>query len=271
MMKIEIVEGRNFSPSNSADINSAAIVNQAFVKEFGLIDPIGKKLPGKFDQEIVGVVRDFHFQSLHTKIRPLLLTMRPDSVFRRTENIGISHATEPRISVRLKSGDIGNSIQMLKEAWKKHVPNQDFEYKFLDESIAMQYQQEKRTSIIVQLASVLSIFIACMGLFGLATMTVARRTKEIGIRKVLGATVSNIVGLLSQDFIKLVILASLIAFPVAWYAMDSWLKDFEYRISVSWWIYLLAGVVALTIALLTVSFQAIKAAISNPIKNLRTE
>ena len=271
MMDIEVIEGRNFSFENTADKNTAALVNEAFVKEFGLKDPIGKKLPGKFDQYIIGVVKDFHFESLHTKIRPLLLTMTPDSVFRRTENIGISHPPQPRISVRFKTGNVTENIGLLKSTWKSLVPNQEFEYRFLDETIAAQYAQEERTSTIVKLASALSIFIACMGLFGLATLTVARRTKEIGIRKVLGATVANIVALISRDFVKLVIVASVIAFPVGWWAMNTWLEDFAYRVSVSWWVHLVAGIAALGIALLTVSFQAIRAGLSNPAKNLRTE
>ncbi|HKH61962.1 MAG TPA: ABC transporter permease [Flavitalea sp.] len=271
MMNIEVIEGRNFFPQNTADNNTAALVNEAFVKEFGLTSPVGKKLPGKFDQYIIGVVKDFHFESLHTKIRPLLLTVKPDSVFRRTENIGISHPPQPRVSVRFKAGVMAENIALLKNTWKKIAPSQEFEYRFLDETIAAQYLQEERTSTIIKLASALSIFIACMGLFGLATLTVVRRTKEIGIRKVLGATVTSIVGLISKDFVKLVIVASVIAYPVAWWAMNNWLEDFPYRVSVSWWAYLLAGIIALAIALLTVSFQAIKAALSNPVKSLRSE
>jgi putative ABC transport system permease protein len=271
MMDIEMLEGRNFSEENQVDKNTSAIVNEAFVKEFGLSNPVGKKLPGKFEQYIVGVVKDFHFESLHTKIRPLLLTMKPDSVFRRTENIGISHPPQPRISIRLKAGNLAENIAVLRQTWKEIVPNQDFEYHFLDESIASQYLQEQRTNTIVKLASALSIFIACMGLFGLATLTVVRRTKEIGIRKVLGATVTNIFSLLSKDFVKLVMIASFIAIPIAWWAMNSWLEDFAYRITINWRIYLVATVLVLTIALLTVSFQAIKAALSNPVKSLKTE
>jgi putative ABC transport system permease protein len=197
--------------------------------------------------------------------------MRVDSVARRTENISYAFPPQPRISVRMKGGDIAANVELLKAAWKTIAPGQDFEYQFLDDRIAAQYEQEQRTSTIVKLASALSIFIACMGLFGLATLTVVRRTKEIGIRKVLGASIPNIVSLLSKDFVKLVIIAAVIAFPLAWWAMDNWLSDFAYRVSVSWWVYLLAGVLALLVALATVSFQAVKAALSNPVKSLRTE
>jgi len=270
-MGLKMKEGRDFSPDNSSDFSSAAIVNEAFVKEFGFKDPIGKKLPGAFDQRIIGVIKDFHFMSLHSKIEPLFLTIQADSVFRKTSDISFNAPPQPRISVRLKSGNISEGIEVLKNAWKEIAPNQDFEYRFLDESIAAMYQAEQRTSTVVKIASGLSIFIACMGLFGLATLTVVRRTKEIGIRKVLGADVSTIVGLLSKDFAKLVILAAIIAFPLAWWFMNDWLKDFAYKTTISWWVYAIAGVMALVIALGTISFHAIKAALMNPVKSLRTE
>jgi putative ABC transport system permease protein len=270
-MKIETVKGRNFSADNAADLTSSALVNEAFVKEFGLVDPIGKKLPGPFDQQIVGVVKDFNYMSLHNKVEPLLLVVQPDSVFRRTENISFTFPPKPKISVRLKAGSLSSGIDLLKKVWTSVVPNQDFDYKFLDESLAAQYEAEQRTNSIVKIASGLSIFIACMGLFGLATLAVTRRTKEIGIRKVLGANVSGIVALLSKDFAKLIIIAAVIAFPLAWWFMNDWLKDFAFRVNISWWVFIVAGVTALLIALITISFQAIRAALANPVKSLRTE
>jgi putative ABC transport system permease protein len=270
-MDIRVVSGRGFQPGNTADYTTAAVVNESFVKEFNLGDAIGKKLPGKFDEYIVGVVKDFNFESLHTPVRPLVMTMRIDSIGRRTENISYSFPPQPRISVRMKSGNLADNVEILRQTWKKVQPSQDFEYQFLDESIATRYTQEQRASTIVKLASGLSIFIACMGLFGLATLTVVRRTKEIGIRKVLGASIPTIAGLLSKDFLKLVIIAAIIAFPLAWWAMRSWLEDFAYRVTIGWWVYVLAGVLAVLVALATVSYQAIKAAMANPVKSLRTE
>ncbi|MGE5107753.1 MAG: ABC transporter permease [Sphingobacteriales bacterium] len=270
-MGIELKEGRTFSSDNPSDFTSSAIVNEAFVKEFGLVDPVGKKLPGKFEQQIIGVVKDFNYESLHTKIRPLMMVVMPDSVFRRTENMNFNSPPQPRISVRMRSGNIAANINVLQAAWKAIVPNQDFEFKFLDESIAAQYQSEQRTNTIVKIASVLSVFIACMGLFGLATLAVVRRTKEIGVRKILGAGIGNIVGLLSKDFVKLVGIAAIIAFPLAWWFMNDWLKDFAYRVNISWWVFVVSGIAALTVALLTVGVQAIRAAIANPVKSLRTE
>lgn len=270
-MNIKMKEGRSFSLDNVSDLANAAIINETFVKEFGLKDPIGKKLPGNFTQQIIGVVKDFNFESLHTPVSALLMTMTPDSVFRKTENIDFALPPQPRLSVRMKAGNISGNLKILKDAWKEVSPNTDFAYGFLDESIATQYTAEQRTSTIVKIASGLSVFIACMGLFGLATLTVSRRKKEIGIRKVLGANVSSIVQLLCRDFAKLVIVAAIIAFPLAWWFMHDWLKDFAYRVDIGWWVFVAAGFVALLIAIITVSFQAVKAAVANPVKSLRTE
>ncbi|MEP7376966.1 MAG: ABC transporter permease [Chitinophagaceae bacterium] len=270
-MQIKMAAGRSFTAGNAADFSSAAIVNEAFVKQFKLTDPIGKKLPGPFDQRIVGVVKDFNYMSLRDKVRPLMMTIQHDSVVRRTENISFTTPPQPHISIRLKPGNISKDIAALGQAWKTIAPGRDFDFKFLDESLAALYKTEQRTSTIVKIASILSIFIACMGLFGLATLTVARRTKEIGIRKVLGADVTTIVGLLSKEFVKLVVIAALIAFPLAAWFISDWLKDFAYQTTVSWWIYGLAGLVALLIALMTIGLQTIKAALMNPVKSLRTE
>ena len=270
-MQLQVIKGRAFDANNPADVSSSALVNEAFLKYFDITDPIGKKLPGRYDQQIIGVLKDFNYQSLHNEVRPLLITMKPDSVLRRSENLSFAFSPQPRLSVRMKGGNTTENIEMLKTVWKKIVPSQDFEYQFLDEALASQYRQEARTSSIVKLASGLSIFIACMGLFGLATLAVVRRTREIGIRKVMGATVVNIVALVSREFIKLVVIAAVIAFPLAWWFLRDWLKDFAYRVNISWWMYLVAAVAALLIALITVSLQALKAALSNPVKSLRTE
>ena len=270
-MKISMQQGRSFAADNPADVTSSAIVNEAFVNEFGIIDPVGKKLPGPFDQQVIGVTKDFNFQSLHTKVRPLMIVIQPDSVIRHTENISFEVPPQPRVSVLLKAGSTAQNIEVLRRAWKTVAPNQDFEYEFLDESIAAQYKAEQRTGSIVKIASTLSIFIACMGLFGLATLAVVKRTKEIGIRKVLGASVTSIVTLLSKDFIKLVAIAAVIAFPLAWWFMSDWLKDFAYRVDIQWWVFIVAGLLAAAIAFVTVSFQAIKAALMSPVKSLKAE
>jgi len=260
-----------FQLDNPADISNSMIVNEKLVKEYGWTDPIGKKLPGRYDQQIIGVVKDFNFESLHSPIQPLVLVMQPDSMFRASNDVAFNFAPQPRVSIRINSGNLQDQINTLKMVWEKVAGDQEFEYKFLDQSLQSLYQNEQRISSIVRLASVLSIFIASMGLFGLITLIVNRRIKEIGIRKVLGADVKSIVGLLSKDFIALVLIAAVIAFPVSWWALNQWLKDFTYRIDISWWVFLLGGLSALMIALVTVCFQAIKAAIANPVKSLRTE
>ena len=270
-MGIQIAEGRDFSADNPADYTSSMIVNEAMLKLLGWKDAIGKKLPGRIEQRIIGVVKDFNYESLHTPVQPLAMVIKPDTFFRRINDINFSAPSQPRISVRLKAGNLAGNLDALKRVWKNIAPDQEFEYHFLDETVAAQYRQEQRTATIVKLASALSIFIACMGLFGLATLTVVRRTREIGIRKVLGASVGSVVRLLSKEFLVLVIIAALIAFPLGWWAMNKWLEDFAYRIPIAWWVFPVAGIAASIIALLTVSFQAIRAAIANPVKSLRTE
>jgi len=270
-MGMQIVQGRDFSADNTADNMSSMIVNEALVKEYGWTDAIGKKLPGKMEQQIIGVVKDFNYQSLHTKIMPLAMVIKPDTFFRRIQDISFGSPLQPRISVRLRAGNISADLAVLKNVWKAVAPDQEFEYHFLDESIAAQYKQEQRTASIVKIASALSIFIACIGLFGLTTLVIVRRTREIGIRKVLGASVGTIVRLLSAEFLKLIVIAAILAFPLAWWLMNNWLQDFAYRVNVGWWIFLAAGIIAVTIAFVTISFQAIKAALSNPVKSLRTE
>jgi len=269
-MQIEMQQGRWFDASNTSDSNNSIVVNEALVKEYGITNPVGKRM-GKYSQQIIGVVKDFNFESLHTAVKPLVLSLKADTIFRQSADVSFQSSPQPRISVRMKAGDMSINEKLLEQAWKKIIPNQDFEYRFLDESLAAVYKQEQRSSTIIKLASVLSVFIACMGLFGLATLTVTRRTKEIGIRKVMGANGIQIVQLLSKEFVVLVAIAALISFPVAWWAMHNWLADFSYRVEIAWWVFLVAGAAAILIALVTVAFQAIKAAMANPVKSLRSE
>ena len=269
-MGLQVVAGRDFQPQNPADSN-VILVNEALVKEYGWSDPIGKKLPGTYPQQIVGVVKDFHFESLHNTIKPAVLALKPDSIFAHSSDVTYNFSPQPRVSVRFRGGNLQEHITFLRTAWKSVASDQDFEYQFLDEALAASYQQEQRLGHIVQYASFLAIFIACMGLFGVTTLVVIRRTKEIGIRKVLGADVPKIVTLLSREFVYLVLIAALIAFPVAWWALHKWLLDFAYRIDVPVWVFGAAAVMALAIALGTVCIQSIKAALSNPVKSLRTE
>ena len=239
-----------------------SLINEAAAKALGfknLSDVVGKDFGyGGRKGKLIGVFNDFHFESMHQKIVPLVLLMPNNS-----GNYG-------RISLKL-SGNIPSAINTLESEWKKLLPDVPFQYTFLNENFAKFYSAEEKEKTLFTIFASLSIFIACLGLFGLSAFTIGQRIKEIGIRKVLGANVGSIVGLLSKDFLKLVIVAAVIAFPIAWMAMNSWLKDFAYRINIPWGIFILAGIIAALIAFITIGLQAFKAATTNPVKNLRTE
>ncbi|MFK7774148.1 MAG: ABC transporter permease [Saprospiraceae bacterium] len=261
---MELIAGRNFSPEMLTDSN-AVIINETAAGILGFEDPIGKKVYGsaRFDpqsgdpmptQTIIGVVKDFHFESLRQDIGALSLWLNPYS---------------GNLSLKTNTDKIPTLISDVEKTWKKIAPELPFSYRFLDESFDQLYRTETRISKLFSIFSGLSIFIACLGLFGLAAFTTERRFKEIAIRKVLGASVPNLVGLLSKDFLKLVLLSLIISIPIAWYLMNQWLTDFAYRIEFQWWIFLAAGFIAIAIAFLTVSFQAVKAARVNPVNNLK--
>ncbi|MBC7919709.1 MAG: ABC transporter permease [Ferruginibacter sp.] len=269
---IKLVAGRNFEPDNPVDQHQSILVNQAFVKEYGWQDPLNAQLPGRFHpHRIIGVTEDFHYESLHSAVRPLMLVVRPDSMYEHIENINVQSSPRPDVSVRLAAGNLSEQVKLLAQAWKSVVPNEPFSYAFVDQNLANQYQLERRMGRMVGIASLFSVGIACLGLFGLATLAVTRRTKEIGVRKVLGASPGDLVSLLAKDFVVLVLIANAIAWPPAWWALNRWLQDFAFRVGVGWEVFALAGISALLVALATVSFQAVKAALANPVKSLRTE
>lgn len=263
-LNIKVLQGRNFSK----DFNDSAsvILNEEAVRQIGWKDPIGKWIdyPGgdmtRF--KVVGVVKNFNVQSLRSEISPFALFHSSS----KTYDLGVSH-----IVARIKSDDLGKTISQLESKWKSFVTGEPFDYNFLDTQFDAQYRSEQRLGNIFSVFASLSIFIACLGLFGLCAYVAERRTKEIGIRKVLGASVENVVVLISKDFLKLTLLAVVLAFPVAWWMMNKWLEDFAYRINIEWSLFLIAGVSTIMIALITISYQAIKAALVNPVKNLRTE
>ena len=263
-LNIKVVKGRNFS--KEFNDSASVILNEEAVQQIGWKDPVGKWLeyPGGNNVRflVIGVVKNFNVQSLQNTITPFAL-FHPSS---KTYDWGASN-----IVARIKGGNFPNTISQLEEKWKSFTTSEPFDYSFLDEQFDAQYRSEQRLGSIFSVFAGLSIFIACLGLFGLSAFLAEKRTKEIGVRKVLGATVPNVITLLSKDFVKLIIVASLIASPVAWYFMNKWLEDFPYRIKIDWTIFMIACLCTLIVALLTVSFQAIKAAIANPIKSLRTE
>jgi putative ABC transport system permease protein len=259
--KMKIIAGRAFSKDFLTDTTQSMIVNEAAMKMFGYTKPeqiIGKK----FDQwgrrgMIIGVVKDFHFRSLQEVIKPLSIRIEPNGCYLVTANVSTTN--------------LQNTISEIENKWKTIIPNRPFSYYFLDEFFDKQYRSEDRFGRLFLNFAILAIFISCLGLLGLASYSTTQRTKEIGVRKVLGASVTNIVNLLSKDFLMLVAISFVIAMPIAWYFMNKWLLGFAYRINIEWWIFVLAALLALFIALLTVSFQAVKAAIANPVKSLRTE
>jgi putative ABC transport system permease protein len=262
-MKMEVINGRGFSKEFSD--SASVILNETAVKQIGWKNPVGKILEYPGNQQsfkVIGVVRDFNIGSLENAI-PAFALFHSSS---KTYNLGHSY-----ILARMKPGDIAATLSRIEKKWKTFAPNTPFDYSFLDSELDALYRSEQRMGTVFLLFTVLSIFIACLGLFGLAAYTAEKRTKEIGIRKVLGASVHGLVGLLSKDFLRLVLLSAVIAFPIAWWFMHKWLQDFAYRTSIEWWVFMVAGMVAILIAVVTVSFQAIRAAIANPVKSLRTE
>jgi len=254
---IELVAGRNFSKRFPSDIDHAYILNESAVKEIGWESPVGKELEIMNKGPVIGVVKDFHFRPLHQKIEPAALYIYP-KLFQY-------------ISVRISPTDFSRSLDFLKAKWQALVPGQTFQYSFLDEDFDNLYKAEMRLGKIFTVVTFLAIFIACLGLFGLAAFEALQRTKEMGIRKVLGASAAGIVLLLSKEFTKWVLLANIIAWPVAYYAMNRWLQNFAYRINIGPLIFIQSAVLALLVALLTVSYQAMKVSLANPVDTLRYE
>lgn len=259
---IKLVTGRAFEPKDHEGrrLNNI-LINESAAKLLGFAKPedaVNRDiLRGERRWTVVGVIGDYHQKSLKYAMEPMLFMP--------------FYSTNSSITIKLTPGDLTGTIEQIKKTYASFYPGNLFDYFFLDESFNRQYQNERIFSKAFGIFAGLAIFVACLGLFGLAMFSTIQRTKEIGVRKVLGASVSNILLLLSKDFVKLVLIASVIAFPLAWWVMNKWLQDFSYRIAISWWIFLAAGVLALFVALVTISFQAVKAALSNPVKSLRNE
>jgi putative ABC transport system permease protein len=259
--KIKVLAGRGFSRDFGTDTTQAMVLNEAAIKMFGYSSPeeaVGRRFKqwGR-EGKIIGVIKDFHFRSLQQPIKPLSMRIEPGG-----SNL---------VSAHVSTANLPATLAAIESKWKTIIPNRPFSYYFLDEFFDKQYRGEERFGSLFLNFSILAIFISCLGLLGLASYSTMQRTKEIGIRKVMGASVRGIINLLSKEFLMLVILSFFIAMPVAWYFMHSWLQDFAYRTKISWWVFVLAGGIAILIAVFTVSFQAIKAAIANPAKSLRTE
>jgi putative ABC transport system permease protein len=256
-MGMHVIEGRYFSKDMASD-SEATVINKTMAKKLGLKNPVGQRIENGWQKfTVIGVIEDFNFESMRQEVTPLCLVL--------------SKYSSTIVSVKISGADTKQAISYASNVWKSFSPNQAFRYTFLDESFANMYANVQRTGNIFTSFAVLAIIIACLGLFALSAFMAEQRNKEIGIRKVLGASVSGITAMLSKDFVKLVIISIIVASPVAWWAMTKWLQDFAYRISISWWMIAIAGLSAIVIALLTISFQSIKAALTSPVKTLRAE
>ncbi|MCR6721285.1 MAG: hypothetical protein NVV59_13605 [Chitinophagaceae bacterium] len=259
---IQMKSGRYFSRDFGAD-TASFVLNEAAVKVLGWNheNAVGRPLIyGGQRGMVIGVIKDFHFESLHQPISAMIFQYGNSS-----------QAAFGKVSLKLAGGDIASSLASLEQKWKQHFPETPFDYSFIDERYKDLYEAETRQASLFSYFSAIAILIACLGLFGLSAFMISQRKKEIGVRKVLGANVRSIVVLLSIDFLKLVAIAAALAFPIAWFAMNNWLENFAYRVGIAWWIFIAAGVVASFIALITISFLTIRAALSNPVKSLRTE
>jgi ABC-type antimicrobial peptide transport system permease subunit len=255
---VEMASGRWFRADVPFDQHSF-IINETAVRNFNIPEPVvGRPMSMNGDTGVVvGVVKDFHYKSMHEPILPAVIQNRPDGGF--------------TILLKLSSGNTVSVLKSIETKWRQHFPDQPFQYTFQDDAFDKLHRKDAIMGLLFRFFAGILIFISCLGLLGLAAYSVERRTKEIGIRKVLGSSVSGIMVLISKDFMKLVLISLLFASPVAWYLMQQWLKDFAYRIDIPWWAFLAAGVVAVVMAMLTVSFQSIRAARSNPVRSLRSE
>lgn len=269
----ELLKGKNFAGINDS---ASVVINETAAKMLNINEPSDQMLeiPERamggnfrplsnnqvFRARVIGIVKDFHFQTLREKIAPLVLGYQKNPIH------NIDYYTS-----RIEAKDIDAILKQMEQILTKIDPENLFEYHFLDQQLALFYAEDARRQSMLIWAALATILIACLGLFGLATYAAEQRIKEIGVRKVLGASVVNLATLLSKDFLKLVLIANGIAFPIAWWATDKWLQEFAYHIEIEWWFFALAGIMAIAIALLTVSYQSIKAALMNPVKSLKTE
>ena len=261
LLKIPIANGRNFSPDFPSDSTHTILVNEAFVKQAGWKQPLNQQVTSFENNKtytVAGVVKDYHFKPLTEQITPQIFTMNPDN------NYGMMY-------VKIKPGTETSSLQYITKTFKDLFPLSPFVYNFKQEQNEQSYAAEAKWKQIILFSAILTIFISCIGLFGLSVLSAEKRTKEIGVRKVLGASVSSIVSILSTDFLKLIFISLIISIPLAWISANKWLQNYPYRITLSWWLFASAGLLVILIALFTISFQSIKAAIANPVKSLRTE
>lgn len=271
VMEIELLEGRKFSKENITDAKGI-IINETFAQQWELENPVGKPMPEPLQEyQIIGLAKNFNFHSLHSPVGPLVMVTDYIPLFRATSDRNYTDPPIPKFTFHIEGDQLSTTLATIEKAFNKASPEPAFSYTFMDENIGRQYESEQLLSRILSIATALAIFIACLGLFGIATLTIAQRTKEIGVRKVLGASTGNIILMLNKNFSILVLAATIIAAPFAWYFMKGWLADFAYQTDLNIWLYLGAGLLVLVIAWLSVGFQSFRAAMANPVDSLRSE
>ena len=273
VLKMEIVQGRNFDDANTSDKRRSVLVNEAFAKSVGWDVAVGKKIPGtKFeDHEIIGVVKDFNYMSLYNKVEPLIIVMDPNVISAGIENINTGDRPAPKLIVRLGEGETAQGLDQIRKAWDKLAAGEEFKFNFVDDALAVQYASDQNLGKIVNIATVLAILIGSLGLYGLASLALQNRTKEITIRKVLGATQNSLLVLLSREYVVLIVVCLLISVPLTIYMMQAWLSTFEYRINIGWFVFLISGGISLTIAMITIGYQVLTTASAQPAQSLKYE
>ena len=273
MMKMTMTTGRTFDDGSLADQRRSVIVNEAFAREYALPDLVGKRIPGKKfgDHEIIGVVRDFNYVSLHSKVPPLVIVEDPSILFPGIENINVDQRPIPKLIVRIKANEVATGMQEIEKAWKAIAGNEEFQYQFVDQSLATQYANDQNLGKIVSIATLLAIVIGSLGLYGLASLAMQNRTKEITIRKVLGATQGSLLVLLSREYVILVTICLAVSVPLTVYLMRGWLVTFEYRVPIGWVVFFVSGGISMGIALLSIGYQTLKTAWVQPAQALKYE
>ena len=272
-MQMKMLLGHAFAESNPSDSTRGVIVNEAFLKEYGLNDPLGQRLPGKnfIDHEIIGVVKDFNYSSLYSQVTPLVMVMNRQIILSGTENINFNNSPVPKLMIRLQAGQTAEGIAAVEKLWKKLSGGDDFQFAFVDERLAEQYRSDQNLGRILQIATILSILIGSLGLYALASLAMQSRIKEICIRKLMGASPGHLLGILSKEFVLMMTICIVISAPITWYFMNKWLDTFAYKIDVNMKVFITAGIASIVIGLLTISYHAIKTTNAQPADILKNE
>ena len=273
VMKMELAQGRNFSKVSPSASKRSIIVNEAFAKELGWVNALGNKIPGDGfpDHEVIGVVRDFHYASLYSKVEPLVMVEDPSIILEGAEDTSVDNSPAPKLLIRLRPGNISASVDQIKLVWEKIFGRDEFNFSFIDQALEAQYRNDQNLSKIVSIAALLAILIGSLGLYGLASLSMQNRTKEISIRKVMGATEQSLFLLLSKEYVIMILICLFLSVPVTVYLMQNWLSLFEYRVNIGWSVFVLAAVISLIIAVFALGFELLKTARAQPARTLKNE